>query len=368
MRSRLTDLLGIDVPIIQAPMAGAQGAALAIAVAEAGGLGSIPSAVYTPNELRAELTAFRAATSRPVNVNFFCHEPPAPDAARAEAWLGMLESYFAEHGLEPPAVPSQGGRASFDEPMCEVVEDLRPEVVSFHFGLPGAAFLDRVKAAGALVMSSATTVAEARWLETNGCDVVIAQGAEAGGHRGVFLPPPLGGAMPMSTAGGIATQVGTFALVPQVVDAVTVPVVAAGGIADGRGIAAALVLGAAGVQIGTAYLRCPESAISALHRRALTAARDDGTALTNVFTGRPARSIVNRLVAELGPMAPAAPSFPLAAPMLAPLRAAAESAGSSDFSSLWAGQAAPLTRELPARELTTLLAREAQERLDAPLG
>lgn len=359
MRSRLTDLIGLDVPIVQAPMAGAQGATLAIAVSEAGGLGSLPCALLTADQVQAELTAFRLGTSRPVNLNFFCHEPPVPDAERAARWTAQLAGYYEELGLGEPAPPDEGGRLSFDASLCEVVEELRPEVVSFHFGLPEQALVDRVKASGAILMSSATTVAEARWLEDRGCGVVIAQGAEAGGHRAVFLPPALG----RSSSGWIATQVGTMALVPQVVDAVAVPVVAAGGIADGRGVAAALVLGAAGVQIGTAFLRCPESTIGPLHRQALAAAADDGTALTNVFTGRPARSIVNRAVAELGPMAAAAPAFPLAAMSMAQLRASAEATGSSDFTPLWSGQAAALASELPAGELVRRLTADGETRL-----
>jgi nitronate monooxygenase len=233
--------------------------------------------------------------------------------------------------------------------MCGLVEEFAPEVVSFHFGLPDKRLLARVKATGAKVLSSATTVAEARWLEREGCDAIVAQGFEAGGHRGMFL------------SDDIATQVGTFALVPQVVDAVRVPVIAAGGVGDARGIVAAAVLGAAAVQIGSAYLRCPESKATALHRMVLAAARDDGTVLTNVVTGRPARGFVTRLVGEVGPMSPDAPAFPLAAGAIGPLRAKAEAAGSGDFSTMWAGQAAGFAREMPAGELTRRLAAEAEE-------
>ena len=202
-----------------------------------------------------------------------------------------------------------------------------------------------MKAAGCLVMSSATTVAEARWLEANGCDVVIAQGYEAGGHRGMFLTDNL------------ATQVGTFALVPQIVDAVKVPVIAAGGITDARGIAAALALGASAAQVGTAYMFCPESIIRPPHRAALEAARDDGTVVTNLMTGKPARGFINRVMRELGPISDIAPEFPLAGGALAPLGAKALAQGSGDFSTMWAGQAASLGREMPARELTARLGR-----------
>ena len=239
-------------------------------------------------------------------------------------------------------------RAPFDEAFCAVVEEVRPAAVSFHFGLPEAALVARVKASGCRVLGAATTVAEAVWLEQRGCDVVIAQGFEAGGHRGMFLSTDL------------ATQVGTFALVPQVVDAVTVPVVAAGGIADARGIVAALALGAAAVQIGTAYLACPESRILPPHRAALRTARDDGTAVTNVMTGRPARGLINRLMRELGPISDAAPAFPLAGGALAPLHAKAQAQGSGEFSSMWAGESAALAREMPATELTRSLAAETQ--------
>jgi nitronate monooxygenase len=228
------------------------------------------------------------------------------------------------------------------------VEELKPEVVSFHFGLPAPALLARTKDAGCIVMASATTVAEARWLEAKGCDAIIAQGFEAGGHRGMFLTDNL------------ATQAGTFALVPQVVDAVKVPVVAAGGITDARGIVAAFALGASAVQMGTAYLHCPESRIQPPHRAALASASDDGTAVTNLQTGKPARGLINRVMRELGPVNDVAPEFPLAAGALAPLNAKALSQGSGDFLSMWAGQAAGLGRAMPARELTRTLVNEAQ--------
>jgi nitronate monooxygenase len=346
---RLLDLLGIELPLILAPMAGPGGSELAIAVSEAGGLGSLPCPLLSPEQVRSELTLIRERTSRPINLNFFCHRTPEPDPAREARWRQRLAPYYRELGLDPDAAAPGAQRAPFDETMCAVVEEFAPEVVSFHFGLPEKRLLDRVKAAGARVLASATTVAEARWLEDNGCDAVIAQGVEAGGHRGMFLSED------------IATQVGTFALVPQVVDAVRVPVIAAGGVSDARGIVAAAVLGAAAVQIGSAYLRCPESKATALHRQALAAARDDGTALTNVITGRPARGFVTRLVGEVGPMSAEAPAFPLAAGAVGPLRAKAEAAGSGDFSTMWAGQAAAFAREMPAGELTRRLASEADE-------
>ena len=343
----LLDLIGIELPIIQAPMAGANGSAMAVAVSEAGALGSLPCAMLDAAKARAEIGSIRQRTTKPINVNFFCHTPAKPNPERDAAWRERLAAYYGEFGLDASAVAPSVNRAPFDEAMCEIVEDLRPEVVSFHFGLPAPALLSRVKGAGCMVLSSATTVEEARWLEARGCDAIIAQGYEAGGHRGMFMTDAL------------TTQAGTLALVPQIVDAVKIPVIAAGGIADGRGIAAAFALGAAGAQIGTAYLFTPESLIGDLHRAALRGAASDQTALTNVFSGRPARGLVNRVMREVGPMSDVAPSFPTAGGALAPLKAKAEAAGASDFSSLWAGQAVGLGREIGAGELTRQLAEEA---------
>jgi nitronate monooxygenase len=348
---RLLDLVGIELPIVQAPMAGANGSAMAIAASEAGGLGSLPCAMLDAAKVRAEIGVIRQQTAKPVNVNFFCHTPTEPDPEREAAWRARLSAYYTELGLDPSAAAPAVNRAPFDEAMCEIVEDLKPEVVSFHFGLPAPDLTSRVKASGCRVFSSATTVEEARWLEDHGCDAIIAQGYEAGGHRGMFQ------------GDDIATQAGTLALVPQVVDAVKLPVIAAGGIADGRGIAAAFALGAAGAQIGTAYLFTPESLISDLHRAALRTAGDDRTALTNVFSGRPARGLINRIMREVGPMSEAVPAFPTAGGALAPLKAKAEAAGASDFSSLWAGQAASLGREIGAGDLTRQLAEDAAQRL-----
>ena len=324
---------------------------LAAAVAEAGALGSLPCVMYTVAQAREQVEKIRAATKKPISLGFFCHQPPVPDNAREAAWRDRLAPYYVELGLDPHAPVPAPLRAPFNAEFCEMVVELKPAAASFHFGLPEPALLKRVKNAGCKVISSATTVAEARWLEERGVDVIVAQGAEAGGHRGIFL------------SDDISTQAGTFALVPQIVDSVKVPVVAAGGIADARGIAAAFALGAAGVQIGTAYMHCPESKISAPHRAALKASSDTSTAVTNVMTGRPARGIVNRLMREQGPVSMEAPAFPLAANAIAPLRAAAEKQGSGDFSPLWSGQAAALGRAMPAGELTKRLAAEALERM-----
>jgi nitronate monooxygenase len=339
----LRQMLGIELPIIQAPMAGVQGSTLAAAVSNAGGLGSLPCAILDAEMIRAELTALASATAAPFNVNFFCHNPPRIDAGREARWREVLAPYYAELGVEP-AAPASNARMPFSSDAAGILAEFKPRVVSFHFGLPAADLVTRVKDCGAKVLSSATTVDEALWLEAHGVDVIVAQGVEAGGHRGMFLSTD------------VSTQVGTLALVPQIVRAVRVPVVAAGGIGDAGGVRAALELGAAGVQVGTAYLLCHEAATSAVHRAALKSPAARHTALTNVFTGRPARAIMNRLMRELGPMSAVAPEFPLAASAILPLRATAEPGGSSDFSSLWAGQNTAGCREVPAAELTRQLA------------
>ena len=343
MDPRLLDRLGLVVPLVQAPMAGSQDERLAIAVAAAGGLGSLPCAMLSPEAIALQVRRFRAGGSWPLNLNFFCHEPPAIDAERERAWRDRLRPYYEELGLDPEEPRAAAARSPFDSALCALVEELRPEVVSFHFGVPAPDLLARVRATGACVVSTATTVAEARHLEAAGCDAIVAQGVEAGGHRGMFLVTE------------VDTQVGTFALVPQIVDAVRVPVLAAGGIADARGVAAALALGASGVQVGTAFLRTPEATPSAVHRAALASARDDATRLTTIFSGRPARGLENRVMRELGPRPSGTPPFPRAASALAALRAEAEARGSGDFSPLWAGQAASLARETSAAEVVRSL-------------
>jgi nitronate monooxygenase len=353
---RLLNLFKTEFPIVLAPMAGVMDADLVIAVAEGGGLGSLPCAMLSVAKAREQMQVIRQRVSTPINMNFFCHQPEEADAGREAGWRQRLAPYYQELGIDPAAPVTAANRAPFDAAMCALVEELKPEIVSFHFGLPEQALFARVKAAGCLVMSSATTVKEAIWLEENGADIVIAQGAEAGGHRGMFLTDD------------ITEQPGTFALVPQVVDAVKVPVIAAGGIADGRGIAAAFALGAVGVQIGSAYLRCPESKVSAPARLVLAQAHDDSTVITNVMTGRPARGVKNRVMREVGPVSPDAPAFPHAATALAPLKAAAEKLGRVDFTNLWAGQAVRLGREMPATELTRALAGAALARMSKLAG
>ena len=340
--------LGVALPIVQAPMAGSSGVDLAVAVARAGGLGSLPAAMLTPEQLTEQVDTFRLAVNAPVNVNFFCHREPEASDRELDAWSDAVARFDHQLGIDRSTVRPGAPRNAFGEDACRAVERCRPEVVSFHFGLPDARFVERVRATGAVVMSSATTVAEAVWLEAHGCDVVIAQGAEAGGHRGMFLTDD------------VAAQPGTIALVPRVVDAVDLPVIAAGGIADGRGVAASLVLGASAAQIGTAYLLCPEALTTPVHRRALGGGSVDDTVLTNVFTGRPARGRRNRLVDEIGPMSELAPPFPTAAAALAPLRAAAEALDSGDFSPLWSGQAGVATADVSAYDLTRRFMDDAE--------
>jgi len=353
---RLLDLFKTEFPIVQAPMAGVMDADLVIAAAEGGALGSLPCAMISAEKAREQVNIIRQRVSAPVNMNFFCHKPVDADPAREAGWKARLGAYYGEFGLDPAAPINAANRAPFDAAFCAVVEELKPEVVSFHFGLPSPDLVRRVKATGAILTSSATTVKEAIWLEENGADVIIAQGAEAGGHRGMFLTE------------NIAEQPGIFALVPQVVDAVKVPVIAAGGIADGRGIAAAFALGASGVQLGTAYLRCPESKVAAAARTALAQATDESTVITNVMTGRPARGVANRVMREVGPISPDAPAFPHAATALGPLKAAAEKLGRVDFTNLWAGQAVRMGREMPAAELTRALAGAALARMSKMAG
>src|SRR6476619_2479986 len=350
---RLIDLFKTEFPIVLAPMAGVMDAGLVIAAAQGGALGSLPCAMLSVEKAREQVNVIRQRVSAPVNMNFFCHKAVDADPKREAGWQQRLGPYYRELGLDPAAPINAANRAPFDAAMCELIEELKPEVVSFHFGLPDQALLRRVKAAGCVVIGSAPVVKEAIWLEENGADAIIAQGAEAGGHRCMFLTEDIAG------------QPGTFALVPQVVDAVKVPVIAAGGIADGRGIAAAFALGAAGVQIGTAYLRCPESKVIAPARSALAQALDDSTVITNVMTGRPARGVANRVMREVGPISHDAPAFPHAATALGPLKAAAEKLGKVDFTNLWAGQAVRMGRDMPAAELTRALAGSALARLGA---
>jgi len=339
---RWLDLSKTEQPIVQAPMAGGGAVELCIAAIGGGALGSLPCGMLSPEQVREQVASVREQTSGPFALNFFCHSMPSDESADDRAWRELLRPYYAEFGVEP----GNGGalRLPFDDEMCRVVEEVRPPVVSFHFGLPEEQLLDWVKRTGAVIVGNATTVEEARWLEERGADAIIAQGFEAGGHTGRFLDSDP------------AEALGLFALLPQVADAVSVPVIAAGGIGDARGIAAAFTLGASGVQLGTAYLHTPEAKISATHRQRLTEGR---TLFTNLMTGGLARGLHGRLIDELGPVRGEAPLYPLASAALAPIRAAAENRGEFGFGPLWAGQAAPLGKALPAAELTRKLAADA---------
>ncbi|OUS12692.1 2-nitropropane dioxygenase [Gammaproteobacteria bacterium 53_120_T64] len=339
----LQTLLDIELPLIQAPMAGVQDSRLAIAVTNAGGLGSLPCAMLSDDVLIKELTTLQTQTSQPFNLNFFCHTPPLPQVKQEAAWRKLLSPFYQEYGLDINAIPEGPQRKAFNGATADILEDFKPTVISFHFGLPDKVLLARVKSWGTKVISTATTVEEALFLEAAGVDGIIAQGLEAGGHRGHFLGTEL------------SQQLGTFALLPQIVKAVKIPVIAAGGMVDANCMAAAMALGAAGIQAGTAYLLCPESTTSAVHRAALTGAGASHTALTTVFSGRPARGIVNRAISELGAINSAIPAFPLASTALAPLRAAAEKQGSGEFSPLWCGQNTSGCQAIPAAELTQAL-------------
>jgi nitronate monooxygenase len=336
----LNKVVELEVPVIQAPMAGVQDADLAIAVCNAGGLGSLAAAMLSRSVLESELRRITSATDRPFNVNFFCHTEPPNDPVRQAAWLRLLEPYYAELGLSQNSISRESKRTPFTHEVADVVEPFRPAVVSFHFGLPGRAVLDRVRHWGSKVLGCATTVDEAIWLAAHGVDGIVAQGLEAGGHRGMFL------------SSDVASQIGTFALVPQIQSSVSCPVIAAGGIANATGVASAMSLGAAAAQIGTAYLLCSEAKTSSVHRAALKREAARLTALTNVFSGRLARGIVNRLMRDLGYINSTAPEFPLASAALAPLRAAAEALRRDDFSPLWAGQNVSGCKETSAAELT----------------
>ena len=353
---RLLDLLNLEIPIIQAPMAGSDSIALARSVSSTGGLGSLACALLCPDQVREAVRQLRHETTRPFNLNFFCHTMEAPDPVSIERWKKFLTPHYQRLGLDSENVPESRLRLPFDDEMCGVVEEVRPEIVSFHFGLPKSDLVERLKKRDIRILSSATSVKEARWLESHGCDAIIAQGVEAGGHRGMFLET------------NVATQLALFALLPQVKDAVCVPIIAAGGIADARGIVAALALGASGVQLGTAYLLCPEANVSPLYRRALKQVAENETVLTNLFSGRPARGILNRFLRESGPMSDTAPAFPYAATLVAPLRAASERAGLLDYMQLWAGQAAQLAESMPADQLTRKLAQDALKHLHATPG
>lgn len=335
-------LLGTELPIIQAPMAGVQDSGLAIAVSEAGGLGSVPCAMLSPEQIESALQQVQAATDKPVNFNFFCHQTPTINPAKDAQWIESLSRYYKELGLTPPTESGPPARTPFNPVLADIICQYRPRIISFHFGLPEPSLLDQVKAAGCTVLSSATTPEEAIWLAHKGCDGIIAQGIEAGGHRGMFLSDDL------------TQQQSTTSLLSALLDCVQVPIIGAGGIADAKDVRAIIQQGAIAAQIGTSYLLCPEARTSALHRQALKTTRT--TTLTNLFSGRPARGIINRLIEEQGAMSTLPPEFPLASAALTPLRGAAERLNKEDFSPLWSGTNRQGCKETPAAGLTRSLA------------
>jgi nitronate monooxygenase len=337
---------GTELPIIQAPMAGVQDSALTIAVSNAGGLGSLPCAMLRPDALRAKLKFIKFQTSKPFNLNFFCHTAPEPDLEREAKWRKILQPYFKEYGLNKSDIPTGSGRIPFNQEKADLLEEYKPPVISFHFGVPADSLLEQIKNPGAYVLASATNLEEAKWLEANGTDAIIAQGLEAGGHRGILLNNDL------------STQVTTFELLKQIVGISKLPVIAAGGISTANDVAKALSLGASAVQIGTAYLLCTETKTSQIHRAAIKSKKNRKTVITNIFSGRPARGIENRSIREIGPINVDTPEFPLAAAAISALRTKAEAVGVEDLTPLWCGENISGCIEIPAAELTRLQVTE----------
>jgi nitronate monooxygenase len=337
-------LLGTKLPIIQAPMAGVQDSALTIAVCQAGGLGSLPCGMLNTDNLVSEIRRIKAATNAPYNLNFMCHDMPAYDEKKHSKWQAQLAPYFNELDTEYDNRAKSPSRLPFNHAVADAIEPFSPEFISFHYGLPDPDLLARIKQWGTTIVSSATTVDEAIWLEERGADGIIAQGIEAGGHRGMFL------------SDDINTQTRMSVLVAQLANKVNLPIIAAGGIGNNRDVKAALLLGADGVQIGTAYLLCTEAKTSQLHRLAIKSDRSQHTALTTIFSGKPARGIVNRAMKELGNVNPLVPAFPYASIEMTQLRSHAEKRNSDDFSPLWSGENTSGCKEISASELTTQLA------------
>lgn len=345
MQNQITELFNIEIPLLLAPMAGAADSAMAIGVAKAGGLGSIACAMLSEESIRNEVAVFRkACPTKPLNLNFFCHQPVEMSSTQENIWMEALDRYYKEFHIDPTLDIPFVKRKPFDESTCQLLEELRPEVASFHFGLPAKEYIHRLKNVGIKIISSATTLEEALWLEEHGCDAIIAQGVEAGGHRGMFLSEDL------------STQTKTLSLVSEILRQVRLPIIAAGGISNKSDVEKLFSIGVSAVQIGTAYLLTMESKISPLYRSALLSDRRMQTVITNIFTGKPARSIRNRIVDEMGPISSQTPPFPYAGKALAPLRAAAEKMGSSDFMSLWCGENLNESwKDLTAEELTRLI-------------
>ncbi len=337
----LCNSLGIDKPIIQAPMAGVQNWQLAVAVANAGGLGSIPCGMLTKDQVLSEIVNFKQHSNHHYNLNFFCHDMPEVTPQALQAWEDRLSPYYQSFSVNPPKELS-GLRMPFDADMADAIAPYQPPIVSFHFGLPRQDLVNRLKSWGTIIMSSATTCEEGIWLQQNGADVVIAQGAEAGGHRSMFL------------TSDPATQVPTSELIVNLKNQLSIPVIAAGGIATNRDVKNMIRSGASGVQIGTSYLLCHEAKTTELHKQAIRS-KQATTALTNIFSGRLARGITNKVMEDLHFINDKAPAFPYASVALTPLRSKAEALGSSDFSPLWAGENRNGCKEVSASALTTSL-------------
>ncbi|WP_039830420.1 nitronate monooxygenase family protein [Pandoraea sp. B-6] len=352
----LIERLGLSTPIVQAPMAGTSTPALAAAVSNAGGLGSIGVAAMNADAARKAIHDTRALTRKPFNVNVFCHAPAKLDASRDAAWLAYLAPEFARFDAAPPTTLGEIYKTfAADDAMFAMLLEERPAVVSFHFGLPSQERIDALHAAGIVLFASATNLAEAKTIEAAGVDAIVAQGYEAGGHRGRF--EDLGDRVPSDDE-----QLGTLALVRLIVTHTSVPVIAAGGIMDGAGIAAALALGAQAAQLGTAFVACPESSADAAYRERLTGGAAPRTALIRAISGRPARGFVNRLYAlEQAADRPDLPAYPVTYDAGKAINAAAKAKGNSDYAAQWAGQAAPLARAMPAADLVTTLRTELRE-------
>ena len=335
-------VLNTELAIIQAPMAGVQNAKLTVAVCEAGGLGSLPCAMLSAEQLVSELDYISQHTDKPYNLNFFCHQTSGYTLAQQTAWHNVLEPYFDEFAVDASQFTRNASRQPINQQVIDIIAPYKPAVVSFHFGLPSKEIVSQIKAWGGAVLSSATTLDEARWLQANGADAVIAQGIEAGGHRGHFLSMDL------------SLQSTTVQLVRECVE-LEIPVIAAGGICTAEDVAQYQALGVAAVQVGSAYLLCEEATTSALHREVLKTAKPNSTELTTLFSGRPARGIRNRVMQELGAMPEEAPPFPYASIAMTALRLKAEAKGDSGFSPLWCGERFVVREGVNAQQITELL-------------
>ena len=353
LSNKLTELLDVDYPIVQAPMGGESTPEMAIAVSNAGGLGGLGCSSMSLRDIEESVKKIRAGTNRSFNLNFFTHPVPQQNPDTNAKTRARLEPFYNELGITDIPTRGKDPYGTFTEEKLNLMLDLRPKVVSFHFGLPADGMVQTLQEAGIIIMCSATTVEEAVWLDEAGVDVIIAQGWEAGGHRGTFC------------VSHEDFGVGTLALVPQMVDAVNKPVIASGGIADGRGIAATFILGAMGVQLGTAFLSCPEANISDSWREALSNASDADTRLTPAFSGRPARAKNNRYIETMSQVRSDLPDFPTMYDFSGPLEQACLDGNANGLEFFLYGQAASLNRLLPAADLVELLVEETRNALNS---